>query len=391
VAALASAQIEGYLMQVHPGMAKLAPGMFLLAWVAHRLWTRRPLVTFHPIVAAVAALAMVVMISAATHLDNGYAVESLLRWLPFLVLTVALVDVLSHDVHPSAALSALMVGALIAGAGALVSFVVLDSPRATGPLEDPNDLAYVLTAAAPIALVRLGRARGRRALALALVLAVLLAGSAATVSRGGAMAVMATLGYVVWRRLVPGRLLAFGAGLLAVVAALVLTVAYDQIQVALDQKRYIASTNLETRTLRWEAALRMLGSNPLLGVGPGGARSGYVKYSGFAELAEPTPVTHQMYLEVGAELGALGLAAFLATILAAFVAAELAIRRLHRAHVPPDDATLLTAFACQASLLALCTSSFFLSEEYYLPLWATVAVAAALEVRTRNRRTVAAP
>ncbi len=383
-AALASAQVEGYLMAVHPALAKVAPGVFLLVWLTNRLWTRRPVATAHPLVAGVAALAVVVLASAAVNLDNGHALATVIRWLPFLALTVALVDVLTHDVHPRLALSALLGGALVAAAGALTSFVILDEPRATGPLEDPNDLAYVLTAAAPIALVHLGAARGRRAFALSAALALLLAGSAATVSRGGALAFVATLGYVTWRRLVPARLLAAGIGLLAVVGASVLVVAYDQVELAITQKRYIASTNIETRTLRWEAALRMLGDNPLLGVGPGGAQTSYVEYSGFAELAEPTPVTHQMYLEVGAELGVGGLGLFLSLILGAAVATELAVRRLRRAHAPPGDPTLLTAYACQASLLAVCTASFFLSQQYYMPLWAALSVAAALEIRTRG-------
>lgn len=382
--ALASAQIEGYLLEIHPALAKAAPALFLVAWVAHRWWTRRPLTTAHPVVAVVAALAVVVLASTAVNLDNGYALGSMVRWLPFLVLTVALVDVLAQDVAPRLALSALLAGALVAAAGALVSFVVLDQPRATGPLEDPNDLAYVLTAAAPIALVRLGAARGRRAVGLAAALALLLAGSAATVSRGGALAFLVTLVYVTWRRLVSARLMAFGMGLLALVGSGVLLVAYDQVELAINQKRYIAATNVETRALRWEAALRMLGDNPLLGVGPGGAMSGYVEYSGFAELAEPTPVTHQMYLEVGAELGVPGLGLFLALILGAAVASELAVRRLRRAHAPPHHPSLLAAYACQASLLALCTSSFFLSQEYYMPLWTAVAVATALELRTRG-------
>ncbi len=383
VLALTSAQVEGYLLGVHPALAKLAPAALLAGWVTHRVWLRRPVGVGHPLVAAVIALAVVVLVSASVNLYNGHALEMTARWIPFLLLTVALVDLLTHDVHPGTALSALMAGAVIAAAGALVSFVVLNDPRATGPLEDPNDLAYVLTAAAPIALVRMGVARGRRAWALAGALALLLAGSAATVSRGGALAALLTLGWVAWRRLVPARLLAAGAVLLALVGSAVALIAYDQIETAVNQKRYIASTNIETRTLRWQAALRMLGDNPLFGVGPGGVRTSYVEYSGFAELAETTPVTHQMYFEVGAELGVFGLGLFLAMIVGAFTATECAVRRLRRAHAPPTDPLLLAALACQGSLIALCTSSFFLSEEYYMPLWAAVAVAAAVELRTR--------
>lgn len=43
-------------------------------------------------------------------------------------------------------------GATVAASGALWSFLIEGSPRATGPLEDPNDLAYVLVSAVPLLL-----------------------------------------------------------------------------------------------------------------------------------------------------------------------------------------------------------------------------------------------
>jgi O-antigen ligase len=387
VLTLALAPLEGYLQTVNGAMSKVAPGLFLVAWVADRAWYRRPFGTGHPVVVGVGALFVVVLVSATANPDNPQAMFGVTRWLPFLVLCVALVDVLTHDVSPSVALTALVLGAVGAAGGALFSFVLLGDPRATGPLEDPNDLAYVLTAAVPIVLVRLGRARGRRLALLLVTLALLLAGAAVTVSRGGALATIAVLGWIAVRRIVPARLLAGGAAAVVVVGGIGALLAAPQIRTALEQKNYIAATNVETRQLRWEAALRMLADDPLLGVGPGGFPVHYVKYSGFAELYERTPVTHEMYLEVGAELGGIGLALFLGLILLAATGTELTIRRLHghrvRARSPADDELLLAAYAAQGSLLAVCVASSFLSEEYYMPLWAALAIGAALELRTR--------
>jgi len=45
---------------------------------------------------------------------------------------------------------------------------------------------------------------------------------------------------------------------------------------------------------------------------------------------------------------------------------------------------LLAAYCAQGSSLAVCISSSFLSEEYYMPLWAAVAASAAIELRTRT-------
>jgi O-antigen ligase len=306
------------------------------------------------------------------------------RWLPFLVLAVALVDVLATDVSPWTALTASLVGALVSAFGALFSFAFLNEPRATGPLEDPNDLAYVLTAAIPIALMRLGVARTWAAVVGgAGALALLMAGTAVTVSRGGAIAFTLTLGWVVFRRLVPARLLVAGGTLIGLAGTGALLAAASQVSYALGQKAFIASTNIETRSLRWQAALRIISDHPLIGVGPGGAPVHYMQYSGFAELAERTPVVHQMYLEVGAELGLIGLFLFLCIILGAFVASEMVVRRRERDGAAPTDPMRLAAYATQGSLLAVCTASMFLSEEYYMPLWIAVATAAALELRTR--------
>jgi O-antigen ligase len=85
-------------------------------------------------------------------------------------------------------------------------------------------------------------------------------------------------------------------------------------------------------------------------------------------------VTHNMYLEVGAELGVTGLALFLSIIGIAFVATTRA-----------GSADNRIALAVQGSLVAVVAASTFLSEEYYMPLWAGVATAAALDLRKRRQ------
>jgi O-antigen ligase len=290
------------------------------------------------------------------------------------------------------ALWSLLGGALISAGGGLFSFIALGDPRATGPLEDPNDLAYVLAAAVPIALVRLGTAATRRAaLALAAALALLLAGAGATVSRGGAIAIGLVLLWVAARRIVPLQLFAWGLGLLALLGTGVALIAQDQIQTALNQKSYIAASNVETRNLRWQSALRLAAHYPVFGAGPGAARLRYVEFSQRAEIAESTPVTHEMYLEVAAELGLPGFACFVGAIAAGVVGTELTVRRRRRLGARPDDPLLLAAYAVQGSLIAVCGASLFLSEEFYMPLWAALAASAALELRSRPRRVPAAP
>jgi O-antigen ligase len=97
--------------------------------------------------------------------------------------------------------------------------------------------------------------------------------------------------------------------------------------------------------------------------------------SDVAELSEQTPVAHSMYLEVAAEFGVPGLVLFLAFIACGFVASERALR------IGADRRLVL---ASQAALVAVLVASIFLSEQYYLSMWALVAAMCGLELRVRR-------
>lgn len=95
-----------------------------------------------------------------------------------------------------------------------------------------------------------------------------------------------------------------------------------------------------------------------------------------AELEEQTPVAHNMYVEVAAELGMLGLAGFVGMIAVALWSAERAVRA-----AGPGPGRLLP-LAVQTALIAVCVASTFLSEQYYMPLWALTAAACAVGLRS---------
>ncbi|MFD1151826.1 polymerase, partial [Saccharothrix hoggarensis] len=159
-----SAPLEGYLFQVHGQLAKVPPALLAVTWVVVRARQRRAPEP-HPVHAVLVAFALVLLASSAVHAGGGYTLEYALRWLPFLLVTVVLVDVASREVPIRAVLGATVAGAVVAAVGALHSLLAEGQTRATGPLEDPNDLAYFLVAALPL-LVALRRA-GRVALAVA--------------------------------------------------------------------------------------------------------------------------------------------------------------------------------------------------------------------------------
>ncbi|MFI6099335.1 O-antigen ligase family protein [Lentzea sp. NPDC051213] len=371
-ATVALAPLEGQLQQVHPHLGKVAPALLIGTWAAQRVRERR-LPAPHPLHGLLAVFAAVLLASSAIHAGDPFTLDYAQRFVPFLVITAVLADVVAREVPVRTVLAAAVGGAGLAAVGALYSLVFEGASRASGPLEDPNDLAYFLVVALPL-LIALPRGRARWLLML--TGAVLAAGAAATFSRGGALALACAVAWLVARRGVSVRAIAVAAGGLAVIGLGAMVFAGPALDRALAEKSYIAGTNVDTRELRWQAAARMMADHPVIGVGPGGFRSEYVAASRNAEIDEQSPVAHNIYLEIGAELGLPGLACFLGAVALAFVATERVLR------VSEDRRPML---AVQASLIAALVASTFLSEQYYLPIWSLIAVAVAAELRGAGR------
>ncbi|MEV6711420.1 O-antigen ligase family protein [Lentzea sp. NPDC051208] len=368
---VALAPLEGYLLQVHGQLAKIVPALLIGVWL-FSLHRHRRLPTPHPLHLVVALLAVVLLATSAVHEAEPFTLEYLVRWVPFLVIAVVLADVAAREVPVRALLAATVAGAVVAAGGGLLSLAG-GSLRATGPLEDPNDLAFFLVAALPL-LIALP-ARGSQRIVLLVLGAVLVAGAAATFSRGGGIALACALVWLIVRRALPVRVVVVTAAVAGVAASVFASTAQAELSRALQEKSHIAGTNADTRMLRWQAASRMLADNPVLGVGPGGFRQEYASAGHNAEIDEQTPVAHNLFLEVAAELGVPGFALLIAFVAVGFVASERALRRV---------ADRREAVAVQASLIAVLVASIFLSEQYYLPLWSLVALAAAIERRSQK-------
>lgn len=366
---VALAPLEGYLLEVHGQSAKVVPALLIGVWLVS-LWRHRRLPSPHPVHLVIALLAVVLLTTSAVHEAEPFTLEYLVRWLPFLVIAVVLADVAAREVPVRALLAATVAGAVVAAAGGLLS-VAGGSLRATGPLEDPNDLAFFLVAALPL-LVALP-AKGRSGIVLSLLGAVLVAGTAATFSRGGGIALACALVWLIARRALPVRAVVVTAAVAGVAALVFASTAQAELSRAFQEKSHIAGTNADTRMLRWQAASRMLADNPVLGVGPGGFRQQYAAAGHNAEIDEQTPVAHNLFLEVAAELGVPGFVLLIGFVAVGFVASERALRRV---------ADRREAVAVQAGLIAVLVASIFLSEQYYLPLWSLVAIAVAIERRS---------
>lgn len=258
--------------------------------------------------------------------------------------------------------------------------------RAGGPMDEPNRFAQILIVLLPLALfqMRYGGSGASRALGLACGF-LILSGLLLTYSRGAFLtlavlgALSAILGFVRPAKVVLAVVLLLAA------APVVAPGIYDRvgsISGSLDILDPSARSGAEAvargRTTETLAAVHAFLDHPLLGVGPGHYLPHYsVRYqldpnTGLRYLPEPRRA-HNLFAEMAAESGALGIIVFVSIPLLLLV--TLWRRRQALAAVRPDLAHLATGFAL--AILAYLGTGVFLHlafERYY---WLLLALAAA--------------
>jgi O-antigen ligase len=249
---------------------------------------------------------------------------------------------------------------------------------------DANDLATFLVTAVPFGLYFLDR--GRRTLVRVLTaigLAVLTVAFVRTGSRGGFIALAAVAGYIVVRYSAIPLRRRVGATLL--VAVVVVGTASEQYW---EQMGTITSdvdynrTDERGRMQIWSRGIDYMLQNPMLGVGPGNFPAAEGTLSPFAQRQQfgvgvRWSAAHNSFIQVGAELGVVGLVLFVALIASAFVALHRSRPHDGRSADPSDRRTQL-AQVLTASLVGFVVGAFFLSLAYAEILYTLAALAVGL-------------
>ena len=267
-----------------------------------------------------------------------------------------------------------------------------DTPRIVGStLGNPNHLASFLAILLPLVAV-LALLGGRRTRVAAAVLgAAAVGGLAVTVSRGGiaaALAGLAVLAALFRRDLRPYRRIVVTAGAAVAAAAVVLSLVLGAAGMTkIDPTalgRVGAGSTADLRLELWSTAWRVAVDHPLVGVGPDVFPVVFPEYESDRFIVVFGAFTvangaHNLFLNILANLGVAGLAAFLA-VLAVFVQATArAWGRLTRAGAEARERRLLLG-GLTAAVVAYLVQACVNNQELSLSLcfWALLGLAVGL-------------
>src|SRR2546425_728807 len=260
---------------------------------------------------------------------------------------------------------------------------------------DGNDLATLIASALPLGLYFVLTLRRLVVRGLALVgLVVLAVGEIRSGSRGGFLACLAVVAFVLLRlTTVPVR--ARLAGLVVVLVVVSATSSdkyWTQIQSIIHPNEDYNTTSDAGRMKTWERGLGYMVRDPVLGVGAGCFPVAEGTISPLARRQERGigvrwGAAHNSFLQVGAELGIPGLLLFIGVIATACMSLRRVARRALTASPPAGDMSRL-AQSLMAALVGWTVGAFFLSLAYTDMLYTLVALAAALAKIARGNMTL---
>jgi O-antigen ligase len=360
---------------------KLAGATLAAAWLAERLTGRHQ----HPLLARrhglfFVSLTLLIVIAAASVFwaaDVALASAAVVRLAQAVVLLAIIATAFREPRDFRWLMLAFIAGCVLTAAVGLAGIVpeqfdpFTGKTRLAGGIGDPNELAMLSVAALVLAafLLAIERSpliRGALAGSMALFAFTVLM----TESRGGvvAMAIIAIVGPLMAGPL-RGRAAALAAAGIAAGAAYFTFAADPQ---AVGRLLGIAADQGSGRWELWAVATQIGAAQPLTGIGLANITVVEPSYVVLTDLrsshliAQFPQQTHNVYLQMFAELGIFGLAAFL-VMLGAIV--RIATRAFGVLAAHGDVEMELVTRALTVATLAMLTGSVFLSAQYSKQLW----------------------
>jgi O-antigen ligase len=364
---------------------KVAGGLLALSWlatVASRKTARRAFVAAHPQFFAILVFFLAWVILSLTWADHpGEGVESASRYILNAFLFLIVFSAVRTRKHVIWLLSAFVLSsALSAAYGLIAPPVPGNEGRLSGTIGEPNQLAAVLVAglvlAGALAIVMKGKPLARIGLCVAAVLCLVC--TFLTLSRAGLIALAVAMAALV---AVAGRWRA-PAAVAAALTVLSLVGFFAVIATPEQTGRVTEVAGGSGRADIWTIGWRMVQAHPVKGIGVGQFRSSAVHYLiapgtiQRSDLIITTPkVAHNIYLHVLAEMGVIGLVAFVLILGFSLRCALRAARLFERRR---DFTMELLSRAVFVGLVGILTADFFASEQFSKQLWLLLGLGPAL-------------
>ena len=260
-----------------------------------------------------------------------------------------------------------------------------------GMFENPNDLATALDLLLPFAVALTLISKGRARLFYLGCAAALTIGVLVTLSRGGFLGLIASYGVLMWK-LGRGRRLKITLGVMPICGIFfaVMPAGYgNRIATIFNTKKDQTGSAQERRELMERAASVAI-HRPVVGVGMGN----------FHIYSIREKAAHNAYLEIAAELGVIGLIAYLIVIFAPLRSLRRIERQTRGMRSKSEREMYWLSVSIQAAFIAYMVCSFFASIQYLWYLYYTAAYAVALrqihaaeemESSLSNNQALAAP
>jgi len=353
---------------------KIAGLICFASFVLYALTTRRRM-QFDQSHAIVAALLAIAILSTLQAEEIDSALATTLRYTAFVALYIVVSQFVGEQAMQRRLVWVLSIAASIAAVDALGNFISEEATLATLRYADPNDVAYVLATTLPLTFWLL-RERWLLRPVVLLMIGLTAAAVLLSLSRGAlvGLAAAALWHMVTSRKHIP--VLALGLAVVAAVTYFYVSSNPEHVEFGFEAKQKVAARNVELRLDAWGAALRMTEDHPLLGVGPGNFQFVYPEITDRPPGTRSLGVVHNTYLDMGAELGVLAMALFLAYLAIAFSRATDAHRN--------GKGLPGYAAAVRTSLVVAIVGAIFLSEQYFIPLWLLGGLATMLWLEGRD-------
>lgn len=369
-------------------LVKIAAVVTILVYLISKLNAGENLITWSPEFKMMLVIGLMGLMLAPIAASPGDSINVMKdTYLTLLILFVLMTTLIDTRRRLRSFLLAMMVSGFLYSVSAMKTFLTRtgnEVERIKGwgtQLENPNDLACVLALLMPFSVYFLLTSKGKiRLLALITVLATFFS-VMFTFSRSGFLGLILAILVMVWKigRKYRMRIVA-GSAVLAVVLFVAMPGSYRHRISTIFNPQADQTNSAQERQELMKVAANLAVRRSVLGLGMGN----FHIYS-FHE-----KVAHNSFLEIMAELGIVGLLAYLGLIFYPL----LAIRRIERESLPggarPDRELNIMAVCFQASIMAYLIYGFFGSVQYYPYLYFMVAYMVSLR-RIREAEAEVAP